>query len=76
MKQQMAKIEKGNVKIIEYGEGTYNYQDKVFIQVGVAGIFCTQKDLKDLFTVINYYTNIEEFDSCTIKVDDEYVALS
>lgn len=75
MKQEMAKLEKGNVKLIEYGDGTFTYDDKVFIQVGIAGVFCKPKELKDLFTVLNYYMNIEEISECRIKIGDEDVAL-
>jgi len=44
--------------------------------MGIVGLWLEQKELKDLKTVLDYYTNVDDFLQCKIKVDGEYVATS
>lgn len=69
-KSEIGRIKKGNVTLIEYGEPTASNDDRVFIQVGVAGIFCDKKELKDLLTVVDYFVNMEDFSNCEIIIKD------
>jgi hypothetical protein len=69
------KITRNNVSILEYAEGAHQYEDKFFIRCGVAGIFANKKELEDLYLVLNYYLNIENFAECEVKVGDEDVAI-
>lgn len=68
-------IRKGNVSIYEYAEGQHVREDKFFIKCGVAGLFVNQKELEDLFLVLNYYLNIDKFAECEVKVGDQNVAI-
>jgi len=68
-------IKKNEITLIEYADGTYNHYDKIFIQCGIVGLFLNKKDLEDLFTVLNYYINMEKFIDCDIKIGDTNVAL-
>lgn len=68
-------ISKGNISIYEYENGVHQREDKFFIKCGVAGIFANKKELQDLFLVLNYYLNIEQFTECEVKVGDKDVAI-
>jgi hypothetical protein len=65
---------KGNIKLTEYDESTFTHHDKIFIQSGCVGFFLTQKELKDLYVVINYYLNTDELEDIKVMVGGEYVA--
>jgi hypothetical protein len=71
VKQELGRIIKENVTIIEYVSPTASDDDKVFIQVGVVGLFCNKKELKDLSTAINYFINMEEISSCEVIMNGE-----
>lgn len=70
-----ATVEKGNIKLTEYTDSTFNYEDKLFIQCTCVGFYLTQKDLKDLFTVVNYYLNADDITDVKVSVGGEHVAL-
>lgn len=69
-KHEVGRVTKNNVSLIEYGEGTLNYSDNYFIQVGVVGFYCTRKELEDLFTTLNCYINLDSITDCTIKIKE------
>jgi hypothetical protein len=71
IKQELGRIQKGKATLIEYGVGTFSYDDKVFIQIGIAGLFCTKKELEDLQTVINLYSNIDQISECKVSIEGE-----
>jgi len=75
IKNQIGKILKNNVSLIEYDQDDSVAGSKYFIQLGVVGMYCTEKELRDLYSVLNYYCNIEEFSNCIVKVGDDYVAI-
>ena len=66
MKTENGRIIKNNVKLIEYGDGSTQI-DNYFIQVGVAGLYLSKKELDDLYTALSYYLNIEEFLDCQLE---------
>jgi hypothetical protein len=68
-------ITKGSISIYEYAEGTHQKEDKFFIKCGVAGIFASRKELEDLYLILNYYLNIENFTECEVKVGGEDVTI-
>jgi hypothetical protein len=70
-----AVVQKGNIKLTEYSDSTYNYEDKLFIQCTCVGFYLTQKDLKDLHTVVSYYLNAEDYSEVEVTVGGEHVAL-
>ena len=70
-----AVVQKGNIKLTEYSDSTYNYEDKLFIQCTCVGFYVTQKDLKDLYTVISYYLNADEYSDVQVTIGGEHVAL-
>ena len=70
-----AVVQKGNIKLTEYSDSTYNYDDKLFIQCTCVGFYLTQKDLKDLYTVVSYYLNAEEYSDIEVTIGGEHVAL-
>jgi hypothetical protein len=74
-KHSVGSITKGNVKLIEYEEGTYTYSDHYFIQSGNIGFWATKKELTDLFTVLNYYINMQDFNECEVVVDGHKLAI-
>lgn len=70
-----AVVQKGNIKLTEYSDSTYNYDDKLFVQCTCVGFYLTQKDLKDLHTVISYYLNAEDYSDVQVTIGGENVAL-
>ena len=74
IKQESGRVVLNNITLIEYDQ-EQGLNAKYFIQAGVVGINCTEKELKDLYTVLNYYCNIENFTQCNIKIGDENVAI-
>lgn len=68
-------ITKGSIAIYEYAEGAHQKEDKFFIKCGVAGIFANRKELEDLYLILNYYLNIENFTECEVKVGGEDVTI-
>lgn len=66
MKNENGRITKGNVKLIEYGD-TVDSVSNYFVQVGVAGLFCSVKELDDLYHVLNYYKNIDGIADCNLE---------
>ena len=37
------------------------------------GTFASAQELKDIYTILHYYLNIEDLSKCKIKIGDEYV---
>jgi hypothetical protein len=74
IKNEAGRVVLNDITLIEYNEG-HGYHGKYFIQTGVVGVYCTEKELKDLYTVLNYYCNIEDFAQCNIKIGEENVAI-
>lgn len=75
MKTHTASVEKGTIKLTEYIDPTFNYEDKIFVQAGCVGFYLTPTELRDLRTVIEYYLNAEDYTEVRVKVGGEYVAL-
>lgn len=75
MSREVATVEKGSIKLTEYIDSTYNYEDKFFIQNGCVGFYITLKELKDLGTVVNYYLNADDITDVKVKIGGEHVAL-
>lgn len=74
IKDEAGRVVLNNINLIEYQQDQV-LDGRYFIQVGVVGLYCNEKELKDLYTVLNYYCNIEDFAQCNIKVGDENVAI-
>ncbi len=70
-----ATVEKGNIKLTEYSDSTYGYEDKLFLQCTCVGFYLTPKDLKDLYTVVSYYLNADEYTDIKIAIGGEDVAI-
>jgi hypothetical protein len=74
MNREQSSIEIGNVKLIEYSDPAFTYDDKLFLQSGIAGFYVNKKELEQIAAVINYYLNIDMYQDVRIKVGGEYVA--
>lgn len=70
-----AVVQKGNIKLTEYSDSTYNYEDRLFIQCTCVGFYVTQKDLQDLYTVISYYLNADNYSEVQVTIGGDHVAL-
>ena len=66
MKNENGRVTKANIKLIEYGNGSTSIEN-YFLQVGVVGLFCSEKELDDLYSVLNYYKNIEKIAECNLE---------
>lgn len=72
----MTKLQKNNVSLTEYDEGTGSKypSDRFFLQSGSVGFFATRKEIEDMHTVLNYYLNIEAYSDCTIRMDQQVIS--
>lgn len=76
MRQELGRVEKNNITLIEYDAADGTLSGNHFIQCGVIGFFATKKELQDLSNVLNYYLNIEEFAQCKVIIEGENVSIS
>lgn len=76
MKQELGRVKKENITLIEYhpNEGTIN--GNYFIQCGVVGFYLNDRELKDLSCLLSYYLNIEDFAKCKVVIEGEDVSIS
>ena len=70
-----AVVEKGHIKLTEYHDSTYNYEDKLFLQCTCVGFYLTPQELKDLYTVVGYYLNADDITEVKVSIGGEDVAL-
>ena len=70
-----AVVEKGHIKLTEYHDSTYNYEDKLFLQCTCVGFYLTPQELKDLYTVVGYYLNVDDITEVKVSIGGEDVAL-
>jgi hypothetical protein len=70
-----AVVQKGNIKLTEYSDSTYGYDDRLFIQCTCVGFYLTKNDLKDLLTVVHYYLNADDITDVSVSIGGENVAL-
>jgi len=75
MREETGRIKKNNVTLVEYANPVHFSDDKFFIISGVVGIHATRQELNDLYTVLNYYLNMDSFTECKVKVGDQDVAI-
>ena len=73
MISESGSITKGSATLIEYAETENAIPDKFFLQSGVVGLYASAKELKDIYTILHYYLNIEDLSKCKVKIGDEYV---
>lgn len=72
-KNIIGQISKNSIKIMEYEDN--GYADKYFVQSGPVGFWATQKELEDLYSVLNYYLNINNLMDCEVIVDGQHVSI-
>ena len=70
-----AVVQKGNIKLTEYKDSTYNYEDKLFLQCTCVGFYLTQQELKDIHTVVGYYLNADDITEVKVSIGGQDVAL-
>jgi hypothetical protein len=73
MNQQLARLVKNDISLVEYGDALQAIDDRYFIQSGIVGFFANKKQLQDLYDILNYYLNIENFEQCQIVIDDKKI---
>jgi hypothetical protein len=69
-----ATVEKGNIKLTEYTNESQGYEDRFFIQCTCVGFYMTKEELKDLYTVVSYYLNADDYSDINIYIGGEHVA--
>ena len=75
VKKTIGSVKSGSISLTEYDEGPHSYSDVFFIQSGPIGFWSTRKELEDLYTVLNYYLNIEKFTECEVMVDGQQLSI-
>lgn len=70
-----AVVEKGNIKLTEYSQSDYGYEDRFFVQCTCVGFYMTKQELKDLHTVVSYYLNADDYTDVRVSIGGEDVAI-
>lgn len=76
MKKELGKVQKNDVTLTEYSADDGTIAGNHFIKCGVVGFYASERELKDLFDVLNYYLHIEEFAKCKVFIEGEHVSIS
>jgi len=90
IREEVGRIKKDDVTLIEYEKSfdlsnvsllNVDIEPKSLvstfaIDIGIVGFNCTEKELKDLYAVLNYYFNIDNFSGINITAGGNNVALS
>lgn len=76
MPEEIGRIIKNNITLVEYDRSESGSNGSHFIQCGVVGMLASDKELRDLYTVLNYYLNIEDISQCQLRIGGEDVAIS
>jgi|688.fasta_scaffold355665_3 hypothetical protein len=90
IKEEIGRVKKNNITLIEYGQNTdlehisildvnkaiKDRASNFALEVGIVGFSCTEKELKDLHSILNYYFNIDNYSGITIQAGDNDVAIS
>lgn len=71
-KQESGRIINNNVTLIEY-LSEKDGQETFFVQCGIAGMNANIDELKSLYSVLNYYFNLETLSQCKFRIEDEDV---
>lgn len=69
MKSEIGRVRKGEISLIEYDDSYGG--SSFFLQSGVVGIYATSEELQDIYAVLNYYINLEQFSECSIQIGEE-----
>jgi hypothetical protein len=67
-KKEVGRMLLGDIQLIEYehvGESEPSY----FVQSGVVGFLATKQELHDIYSLLNYYFNIDSINNTVISVD-------
>lgn len=76
MKRETIKLRRNRVSLTEYQDGGSSLDNnKLFLQSGIAGFFLSRKELEDIYTVVNYYLNIDKYSDCYVELDNEILPL-
>lgn len=74
-KDPIAIVQKNDIKLSEHIDSTFNYEDKFFLQAGCVGFYLTKKQLRDIYSVINYYINADDIVDIKVTIGGEHVSL-
>lgn len=90
IREEVGRIIKNDVTLIEYEKGQdfgeisllkvekepQSLTSIFAIEMGIVGFNCTEKELKDLYSVLNYYFNIDNFSGMNVTAGGNNVAIS
>lgn len=68
MQNEVGRVLLGNITLIEYDLG--DEIKKFFVQSGVAGFYASEQELNDLYSVLNYYRNIEATNNIVVSLSE------
>lgn len=71
IKNKIGKISKNKVILTEYEKSKVNNDPSIYIQLGIFGFFCTDEEFNDLYSVMNYYKNMENILECKVTMEGE-----
>lgn len=71
IRKQIGKITKKNVTLTEFEKSQAKNDPCIYIQMGIFGFFCTEEEFDDLYSIMNYYKNMEDILECKVKIEGE-----
>lgn len=66
-KNENGRMELNDIGLIEY-ESLIDNEETFFLQSGVVGFNATKQELHDIYSLLNYYFNIDSINSTVISV--------
>jgi len=66
-KNENGRMELNDIGLIEY-ESLIDNEETFFLQSGVVGFNATKHELHDIYSLLNYYFNIDSINSTVISV--------
>jgi len=67
-KKEVGRMLLGDIQLIEY-EHLEPHESSYFLQSGVVGFLATKQELHDIYSLLNYYFNIDSIHNTVISVD-------
>jgi len=65
-KQESGRMLLNNASLIEYEDQLNN--NTFFLQLGIAGFYASESELRDLYGLLNYYYNMDAVENTVISL--------
>lgn len=71
IKKEIGRLSLDNLSLIEYETSHYGDKSKFFIQLGIAGFYLSEDELKKMHALLSHYYILEYQENINIKIQEE-----